>query len=213
MPEAPEVWILSQAINAYYNYEKTHCYGKHLIVYDNENKRSGEDWSFGLNGKVKICDEDNSLVKLDSGWINGEKVSFNNDSEPIIYHGINWLMCDEDLLRKEVDTWIKSKKKLAGLMLDQSRIAGIGVAWGSEILFHAGLRPDMKVCDQNIKGLADSMLHIREKIKELYKEELNKCNDKKTFINEWFDNLYQIRDMCVYKKGSKVEVLGRSWWV
>ena len=33
MPEGPEVWILSEAINKYYHCEKTRAYGKHLFLF------------------------------------------------------------------------------------------------------------------------------------------------------------------------------------
>ena len=34
MPEGPEVWILSEAINLYKKYNDTCAYGKHLIIKD-----------------------------------------------------------------------------------------------------------------------------------------------------------------------------------
>ena len=209
MPEGPEVWILSEAINKFYHSEKTKAYGKHLFIFKNENK--GENWSFGLTGKVQITD-DNILLKRDTGWIFGDHVQFDDYETETKKLGINWLTSSEADLRKEVDTWIKSKKKLAGLMLDQTKISGIGVAWGSEILFKAGLRPDMRTCDQTLSKLADSMIEIREKTKKLYNEQLDEDNCRE-FINNWFENLYEIREMSIYKKGSKIEVLGRSWWV
>ena len=107
---------------------------------------------------------------------------------------------------------IDSKKKLAALILDQTKISGIGVAWGSEILFKAELRPDMRCCDQVLNKLADSMIEIREKIKKLYSEQIDEATCKE-FINEWFDNLYEVREMEIYKKGSQLKVLGRNWWV
>jgi hypothetical protein len=90
--------------------------------------------------------------------------------------------------------------------------------------------------------LVDSILYIREKIKNIYENELKEKNSEKelltlgadngpigpkvpqkpspshseglkTFINNWFENVYMIRDMNIYKKGSKIQVLGRSWWV
>jgi formamidopyrimidine-DNA glycosylase len=123
-------------------------------------------------------------------------------------------MASKESIKEEVDSWIKSKKKLAGLLLDQTKISGIGVAWGSEILYKANLRPDLRTCDQNLMTLADSILYIREKIKNIYEKELKENNaNLKDFVNEWFSNLYEIREMEVYKKGSKLEVLGRSWWV
>ena len=70
MPEGPEVWILSKMINNYYDDDNTTSIGKHLIINDIQ-----EDWSFGLNGKVKI-NENNELVKIETGWIYGEKKQY-----------------------------------------------------------------------------------------------------------------------------------------
>ena len=80
--------------------------------------------------------------------------------------GINWLTCSKEDLHKEVDTWIKSKQKIAALILNQNLISGIGVAWGSEILYKSDLRPDMRACDQVLNKLADTMYLIREEIKQ-----------------------------------------------
>jgi len=49
MPEGPEVWILSKAINSFFSDDNTMSVGKHLIVKD-----CMENWSFGLNGKVML---------------------------------------------------------------------------------------------------------------------------------------------------------------
>ncbi len=217
MPEGPEIWILSEAINKYYHCEKTRAYGKHLFVFKND-FGSGENWSFGLTGKVQILD-DNSIRKQNTGWIYGDQRQFNDFTEETQKLGTNWLTSSAADLHKIVDSWIKSKKKLAGLILDQTKISGIGVAWGSEILFKAGLRPDMRACDQvltkgsgALKNLVDAMIEIREKVKKQYSEQLDELNCKE-FINDWFENLYEIREMSIYKKGSQLKVLGRSWWV
>jgi formamidopyrimidine-DNA glycosylase len=209
MPEGPEIWILSEMINKFYHVEKTKAYGKHLFVFKNEKER--ENWSFGLTGKVCLLDS-NDLIKLHTGWLYGDQLSFDNYDTEIQKLGTNWLTSSEVELRKEVDGWIKSKKKLAGLMLDQTKISGIGVAWGSEILFKAGLRPDMRACDQDLNTLAGSMIEIRDNIKKLYSERVDE-NNCRAFINNWFENLYEIRVMSIYKKGSKIEVLNRNWWV
>ena len=57
MPEGPEVYILCLALKKYGINCKS--YGKHLYI-----SNIKEDWSFGLNGKVKI-DEKGNLNKLD----------------------------------------------------------------------------------------------------------------------------------------------------
>ena len=133
------------------------------------------------------------------------------------------MTASKEELEKEIDKWIKSKKKLAALILDQSKICGIGVAWGSEILFKADLRPEVRACDQVLNKLVDSMVVIRKNIQETYELELerilevckiyNNNNKLRLLIDDWFENLYEIREMVIYRKGSKFQVLGRSWWV
>jgi formamidopyrimidine-DNA glycosylase len=206
MPEGPEVWILSKAVNEFYKKDRTISYGKHLFILD-----KSENWSFGLTGKVQL-DEKNELFKLNTGWIYGDQVKYENLDLEKDKLGIDFMTADEGIIREEVDKWIKSKKKLAGLMLDQTKISGIGVAWGSEILFRAGLRPDMRSCDQDLSTLADSILYIRNVIKNIYEKELKEQGAEEV-IGKWFENFYQVRQMQVYKKGSKIEVLGRNWWV
>lgn len=217
MPEGPEVWILSKAINRYYMETvnvKTNSYGKHLIIND-----IMEDWSFGLTGKVKI-DHNNNLKKINTGLVYGQENSYKEYDELVkglsSKLGTDWMRSSRALLEQEVNKWVKSKRKLAALILDQTKITGIGVAWGSEILFKAELRPDVSACEQNLSKLVDIMIMIREEIEEIYTNELDKKTDKltiKEFIDGWFSNLYEIREMNIYKKGTKLEVLGRNWWV
>jgi formamidopyrimidine-DNA glycosylase len=208
MPEGPEVWILSKAVNEFYKKDRTISYGKHLFILD-----KSENWSFGLTGNVVLDDyNENELIKIETGWLNGDQVKYDNLNSELDKLGIDFMTSDENLIRHQVDKWIKSKKKLAALILDQTMISGIGVAWGSEILFRADLRPDMRSCDQVLNKLADSILYIREQIKNIYEKEL-KEKGAEELIGKWFNNLYDIREMNIYKKGSKLTVLGRSWWV
>jgi formamidopyrimidine-DNA glycosylase len=208
MPEGPEVWILSKMINEYYLNNNTISIGKHLIIKDIQ-----EDWSFGLNGKVNI-NENNELVKVETGWINGEKKQYENKSVKEL--GLDWMTANKKELEEEVQKWTNSKKKLAILILDQTKICGIGVAWGSEILYNAKLNPNLKACDQLLDKLVDTMIEIRIKIQEtyinLYNENIDNDKNKKLICN-WFENLYKIRKMNVYKKGSKIQISGRNWWI
>lgn len=208
MPEGPEVWILSKAANEFHKKDYTLSYGKRLFILDKK-----ENWSFGLTGNVCLDEYNNfELVKLENGWIAGEKIKYENLGDELDRLGINFMTASEILIILEIDKWKQSKKKLAGLILDQSKISGIGVAWGSEILLKAGLRPDIRACDQNLNTLADSILYIREQIKNIYEKEL-KEKGAEELIGKWFQNLYHIRSINIYKKGTKIEVLGRSWWV
>jgi len=120
---------------------------------------------------------------------------------------------ENEQINKIVESWTKSKKKLGGLLVEQSFICGIGIAYGSEILYDAGLKPDIKANEQNLSKLSQSIINVRNKIKQHYIEELDKCNNLKEFINKWFYNLYEIREMNIYKKGTKIDVLGRTWWM
>ena len=211
MPEGPEVWILSQAINAAQIGITTRSFGKHLLVKHADG--TIEDWSFGLNGRVNI-DSENKLNKVNAGWIPGDVIQIKDWNSESTRFGKDWMNASEEELQDIILKWVKSKKKVAGLMLEQSMIAGIGVAWGSEILFRADVRPDGRGCDQILKNLLKSMIEVREEIKKSYLDLLEKNKDNiKSFVNEWFYNLYDERNMKIYKVGSQVKVLGRNWWV
>jgi formamidopyrimidine-DNA glycosylase len=219
MPEGPEIWILSKAINKYYFTTKscqTNSFGKHLFVFDKFDSTCGENWSFGLYGKVFITFDYNELKKLNDykGWKNGNAVFFENYQETINNLGTDWMTSEKIIIQSIVDKWVNSKKKLAALMLEQSNISGIGIAWGSEILFKAGLRPELRACDQDLNKLVDAIISIREDISQKYEFFLEKNNKTlKEFINNWFSNLYEMREMKIYKKGTQLKVLGRIWWV
>ena len=213
MPEGPEVWILSQAINLFNSKFNTCAYGKHLIIKDIlEGDDIYFDWSFGLTGEVRINDA-NILVKHNVGAIYGEQDMSRFKEELLKGLGVSWIHASEEEFKKIIAKWSGLKRVLGALLLDQSQIAGIGVAWGSEILFRAGLKPDVKACEQDLSGLATVMIAVRDEITALYLSELTKTEDVKGFINSWFNNLYKIRIMKVYKKGTQVKVSGRTWWV
>lgn len=209
MPEGPEVWILSEALKIHFGDNNIASKGKHLILHINN---VYEDWSFGLSGKVNI-DNCNNLSKIDSGWLNGEKKIIVMEE---LNNSIDFMVSDKNVLQDEINKWKTSKKQLAGLLLDQKYIAGIGVAWGSEILAIAGLLPNISANKQDLSHLAEIIVNLREQIKTtyMYALEQSKINGNiVNFINNWFDNLYEIRNMNVYKKGNSIKVLGRTWWL
>lgn len=208
MPEGPEVHILSIALNDMGI--PTNCYGKHLFV-------DGEDWSFGLSGRVSINDK-GILTKRKGGYMPGiiKKVGTMNGLICENTLGIDWLTSNEKEITNVVAYWGKRPKLLGALLLDQSQIAGIGVAWGSEICHRAGLRPNIKASEQDISKLAEVIVEVGIQIKIQYfrywtsqKTESDRIN----FINDWFDNLYSIRTMEVYKKGKEIKVGSRRWWI
>ena len=212
MPEGPEVWILSQAINLYNTKFNTFAYGKHLVIQDQlDGVDIFIDWSFGLTGKVKI--DDDRIKKVNSGAVYGEQDMYCSKDQLLQGYGVNWLSATEEELQNVVTKWVGLKRVLGGLLLDQSQICGIGVAWGSEILHRVGLKPDVKAFEQDLSGLVKGLIEVRNEITALYSSELTKAEDVKEFINSWFHNLYKIRVMNVYKKGTQVKVSGRTWWV
>ncbi len=213
MPEGPEVHALAKAINFYFNDTKggetVVSHGKHLMLV-----KAKEDWSFGLNGTVYI-DSNNRLTKVNSGYVPGEVTNFDYTNE-VIQSGVDWINCSKADLEEAINNhFVKSKKMLGPLLLDQNIIAGVGVAWGSEILHKAGLLPNVKAYLQDLSQLADIMFTIGSEIRTLYGFHLLEMStvELKDFINQWFTNLYEIRQMKVYKKGTQVTVGGRKWWI
>jgi len=124
--------------------------------------------------------------------------------------GVSWIHATEAELQEVVAKWAGLKRTLGALLLDQSQISGIGVAWGSEILCKAGLRPDIKACSQDLSNLVDTLLDVKNSVQQLYKAELEKTCDIQGFINAWFNNLYAVRQMHVYKTGTPITVSGRT---
>lgn len=226
MPESPEVWFLGLLLDKMHVSNQT--YGKHLFLFEKgrecreEDEKSreeeGEDWSFGLSGTVRWDREENRLIKVDNGWICGSIKWFDVVNKCMSSLGIDFMTASqEDVeIMMHLYKWTTSKRTLGTLLLDQSMIAGIGVAWGSEILHHGGLRPDVKACEQDLSTLAASCICIRDQAKATYLAYLEQAkseNNQIDMINGWFHNLYAIRDMQVYQKGCKVHVSGRNWWV
>lgn len=214
MPEGPEVWILSHVLNDYFDAPKTRSYGKHLFV--SVDKDKVENWSFGMTGKVELNDQTHVLKKKNVGKLTG-KVTTHTVAEDKL--GLDWMTATTAELTQEIERWKTSKKKLATLMLEQSRLAGIGVAWGSEILFQSGNRPEEKACHQDLSHLVSSLVAIRQMVMTLYEKQGKSCHGKKAclheFVQSWFHNLYVARSpkLAIYQRGTPLVVSGRTWWV
>ena len=221
MPEGPEVFILCEAINRYYHTKIYQCIGKHLILPNQQmiDKDNGEEytdvlWSFGLQGSVKfdVCDK---LYKpIDGNWIYGENQPHIRSAS--VFSDIDWLTSDENVLTKFATKISKLKGKLGPMLINQSKILGIGIAWGSEILHRARLRPDIACNQQNFEYFVGAIIETRQEILNTYADYLNTFETEpqlKQFIEGWFDNLYAIRHMNVYKKGTELNVSGRTWWI
>jgi formamidopyrimidine-DNA glycosylase len=214
MPEGPEVWILNEAICRYYGKHISNSIGKHLIVQSDYNQSNNITiWSFGLNGTISI-DENNKLYKpTEENWIFGKNKIYKNIQDDLALSTIDYMSSTLEEFNDFVNKLSKFRGKLGPYLINQNKISGIGVAWGSEILHRAGLRPDDSANHQDLSNLANIMIEIREEIKKLYESELNKCEQIKDFIEGWFENLYKIRNMKVYKVGEKINIGGRTWWI
>lgn len=218
MPEGPEVWILNKAICQYYGSSISTSYGKHLIVQSEYNQENNTIiWSFGFDGKILI-DENNKLYKpTEENWIFGKNEILGpsrNIRNQLALSNIDWMTASHEELNNFVKKLSNVRGKLGPALINQNKICGIGVAWGSEILHRAGLRPDDSANCQDLSNLDLIMIEIREEIKQIYEELLNKYENKiNNFIEEWFENLYEIRNMKVYKVGKKITISGRTWWI
>lgn len=216
MPEGPEIWILNKAICQYYGTDMSESFGKHIIVQAEYNQSNHTTiWSFGINGKIAL-DENNKLCKLSSdGWMFGNNAIINHSEtihDKFKMSKINFMTATLDELNDYANKLKKSRGKLGPLITNQNKISGIGVAWGSEILHRAGLRPDESANSQDLSNIATVMFEIREEIKCIYESELEQWSLKK-FIENWFENLYEIRNMKIYGIGEKINVGGRTWWI
>lgn len=215
MPEGPEVFILNEAICRYYNdCNASISLGKKLIVdykYNENNKTNV--WSFGLNGKMAI-NENNLLYKpSEQNWIYGINEIYDDGISDPIKVNVDWMTSNEKELNRFKKKLEDKRIKLGPALINQNNISGIGVAWGSEILHRAGLRPDVPANQQDLSNLVKAMIEIREEIKTLYSTHLNNCIEMREFIENWFENLYKIRNMRVYNIGTKINISGRNWWI
>ena len=208
MPEGPEVASLCKRLKMLgLTVESA---GKHLLY-----KNSRDicfDISFGLVGKIKLlktCEGQYDIEKLSTSSLSGE-IREIPDFESIKENlGVDWITSDHKTLFEIVDTWRSKSKKIAGLLIDQHEIAGIGVAWATEILADAGIHPTASAIDIDIDKLVESIISVRNMAMETYD---NYDEDPERFIDRWFMNLYFIRRMKVYKKGTEVMVYGRKFY-
>jgi formamidopyrimidine-DNA glycosylase len=210
MPEGPEVFLL-----AYFLKEKLsvdcRSYGKHLFCLDD-----GKDYSFGLYGRVFFNQETRKLQKVTRGPISGDVVDGFDIEKRLGPDFMSMSISDfERVLRK----WKTARNRtVATLFLDQEEIAGLGVAWTSEIAHHAGKfnleKKGKDMTEEDVNNLSLAMYSIQQYIKnDLFSKV--KDVDPVKFVNEWCENLYAVRagDLNVYKKGKPVLIGSRQFWI
>jgi hypothetical protein len=185
MPEGLEVYLLGRLLQRAGLAPRTH--GKHLFL-------EGEDWTFGLSGRVAF--DGTTLTKVNAGRVFGSV-----QPETPLDLGVDFATGTQEQLQAVVSNkFMGARKQLGSLLLDQSLIAGIGVAWGSEILAACGgLRPDVSA-----KALA---MYGEDHVRDM---DMVTCQEA---VNGWFRNLYDARHMAVYGKGTPCMTGGRTWWL
>ena len=199
MPEGLEVYHLAHVLRTTKGFtgEQVTSWGKHLYIYD-------QDWSFGLSGRVAWAPDSSKVIKVNVGRVYGSVVSGNASYG----RGVDFATATAEALHKAVaEMYMGSRRKLGALVLDQDLICGLGVAWGSEVLHRAGgLQPQEPAKDQDLRRLAAAMVSIRQEALDTYARAV-------PTMDGWFDALYAVRRMEVYKRGTAVVSGGRTWWV
>jgi hypothetical protein len=217
MPEAPEIHVLALALKSLGF--QSEAYGKHLFIIDIHSGKKF-DITFGLGGKIKL-DPELNLKKIPNPELPSgdfkEIDCFEDKKYKSGEFGINWLTSTREELAAKVKSWNKRRKQIGALLIDQHEICGIGVAWASEILYEAGIQPDEKSSWIEFLGekeaLIEALLSIRQRVLQRYTENLK--GNMVSFVNEWFQNLYEIRKpiMKVYQKGLEKKISGRIWYI
>lgn len=213
MPEGLEVYVLSKVLKDL-GFE-CESYGKHLLIKNFKGEKY--DISFGLGGKIFI-DENMEIKKITKEDVPcGEMIlikSFEDAKEKL---GIDWIRAKKEDIVDIVDSWKNRKKQIGALLLEQNEICGIGVAWASEILYYAKIHPTEKANTLEFlgvdKNLVDAIILVRDFMIKKYMNVLDKNNKK--FVNEWFENLYKIREkyLKVYRKGQEIKLSGRNFYI
>ena len=208
MPEGPEVFILGDVLR--YLDLTIETYGKHLLYKDNAGRCY--DITFGLIGKIIVIktSEGYDIQKVTNTPLSGD-IRHIPDFESIKSNlGVDWVTGSREDIERVVTSWTSRPKKIGALLLDQHEICGIGVAWGSEILHTAGISPIDLANTIDVNRLVDAIINKRDYSISQYKN--ISIGDPEYFANRWFGNLYNVREMEVYKIGKEVMVSGRKFY-
>ena len=206
MPEGPEVWILARALQTRFSTSVSR--GKHVWV-------DGVDYTFGLFGGLRLGGA-GELVHVKRSTVSGEAVPLASLNEYEL--GPDWCTASERVLA-ELGSALQGRKKMLGALLtDQSIVCGLGVAWASEVCAEARLQPHVHASDQDMASLGAALLVVRERVLKVYEThwaavQAGTGDPLVAFLQGWFESLYRLRDMRVYKTGTPVKVAGRIFWV
>ena len=208
MPEGPELWALGQMLTR--AGVPSTVVGKHLWA-------AGQDYHFGLTGRARLAA--GVLTHIPAAYksyLSGKvDATFGSVEDLVTAHnlGVDWMTGTEVQLATRIAAAMASRATLGSWMLKQECIAGVGVAWASEMCAAAGLRPDLPCNTQNLRGLASVYLAFQGRLMGEYGAILDAVTTPEEFVNAWCDNLYASRRMAVYQGGTTVLVSGRVFWV
>jgi formamidopyrimidine-DNA glycosylase len=231
MPEGPEVWFLAQAVRAVVGsgpgVPTVTAHGKHLVI-------GRMHHHFGLSGRLRCVPSSpgalaagpgHDFVHVHDGGGGGEgpaKVTghvavLGPDPAPEVAAlaavGVDWMTADAKALEAAVFANRTRRVKLGAWMLDQHCIAGVGVAWASEIAAEAGLDVTKPLNAQNLRHLGQAYITVRDRVTAVYAALVPPDPAAGVeAVNAWFGNLYAVRPVAVYGKGVPVKVASRMFW-
>ena len=205
MCEGPEVFALANALAC--ADVSAFSYGTHLFV-----EQSQEDWRFLSNGCNVVLNEDGSLEN--SRWHGVTRSPASSPADLISHNnlGIDWMQASPMEILYVVEKWSKSRKPLGARIASQFDMAGLGVAWGSEVCHQAHVVPPEPSNEQDLGNVAEALISARNTLENFYSDMVTPENARE-FISEWPLNVFNSRTMLVYEQGDPVAVNGYTWWV
>jgi len=214
MPEFAEVWILGEALRRVLSLSTSEVFshGKMLFLH-----KEGKlvQLTFGLHGGVTLEGDEVTHVKrtaISGGW---KKVC-----ESDLPTSTCVMKLDADGWNEIKKKWSKKRKQIGALLLEQDSLAGIGLAYASESLGKADIHPTRhanSLTDVEWKVLESALFSVREDVSSRYEEHIRGMDERelRVFVHDWFENLYKVRCLEVYKGKNTIRVLsgGRQYYV
>lgn len=214
MPEGPEVYELAQLLRRA-GYADASAHGKHLLCRELH-------FTFGLTGGLRLP-TDRTLPPVHTAsrrsQVNGAVKTYDGTLPALVKElklGADWMTASATTLQAVINASASRKVKLGAWMLDQTEIAGVGVAWGSEIAALANLDVAARMCDQNLRNLGAAYVSVRNSAIDTYNAYIDSVVTDAAAVadavNGWYLNLERVRVMRAYNVGTPVTVTGRNFW-
>jgi formamidopyrimidine-DNA glycosylase len=225
MPEGPELWYLGRVLEGVLGPGRAVAvHGKHLVLDGSTHHH------FGLTGGLRMEVAESGVVDgggsfattlrhhYGGGRVSGfEKTVTATEAAAVCAEGVDWMTASLGAIAAVIAGAARRKKVLGTWMLDQHAVAGVGVAWASEIAAVAGLDVAAHMSVQNLSGLAAAYVTVRDRVTAVYSAALPPLGDMaaaRTAVDGWYGNLYAVRAPVVaaYGVGVPITVGGRTFW-